>query len=398
MSREDLSSNNSNVLKWFSKKISKISSSLLGNSKRVHSVDLINVTILSKPYENRKDTSTGGKFDLMMRILSSPIALGHLQYYLTSEEENKCQYLKFYLACKDLADRQQHFINSISKAPGQMELFQFRQKARVMNIWHTFLESNGDDGGGKRSIFQQSVSNVEDILVRPCSSSKKNPTSPPVASDEEEASRLSLQQQRQQQRYQDALDAPTEEISRAKRISLGMASDIQNISRSPSRSQQKNGGGSGTPSIKTAASRKSHTPYVLSSSDKGPGRLALSPVSVTDRHTFLPSDIVENVRLKMEQSDTTWGPGIFTEALDAALVILHDDVFPRFRQSRYFTKMMHREKYIFDEDGRSLPHAHNLQVGDLYLLYDLTRLSSIALTMFHDCTKYFSHIILHIIS
>ena len=50
------------------------------------------------------------------------------------------------------------------------------------------------------------------------------------------------------------------------------------------------------------------------------------------------------------------------QAVDATLAILHGDVFPRFRQSRYFTKMMQREKYLFEEGDRSLPHAHTLQV------------------------------------
>ena len=51
------------------------------------------------------------------------------------------------------------------------------------------------------------------------------------------------------------------------------------------------------------------------------------------------------------------------QAVDATLNILYDTVFPRFRQSLYFTKMMQREKYLFEEGDRSLPHAHNLQVN-----------------------------------
>ena len=373
MRRQDnhSSNKNNNLLQWIQTKISKFSSFRLRNSKRVgnHSVEFIDVPIANKPLQNNRPVSANSnreKFDSMMRILRSPIAFGYLQAYLMTEEENKCQYLKFYLACKDLTDRHQNFTISVSNGPGQLELFQFRQKARVMNIWNSFFENVGDDGlgegGGRRSHFQQSLTPSEKA------------TSPV----DEEASNSSSSQQQQQQHHQRTQDVPSEEISKPTHVSVRMANAIHSISRSQSEVQKygtngppstKSRGGIGPVSSKSGTSKQFNAPYVVSSSDKGPGRLALPVMVVDHHHTFLPSKVIRNVRFKMEQPNTTWGPELFTEALVAALVILHDDVFPRFRQSRYFTKMMHREKYIFDDSERYLPHAHNLQVSDWYIHY-----------------------------
>ena len=298
--KKSLNNSNNNVLRWIQTKVNK----LLGNHKRVGnhpSVEFIDVPIIHKPHQSNR--SAGGnsnreKLDSMMRILRSPIAFGYFQAYLTNEEESKCQYLKFYLACKDLTERHQNFINTQSNGSGQLELFQFRQKARVMNIWQTFLENNGDDGCAIYRHTSELVTQSEQA------------TSPFAAYDEEGSKSSASQLQ----------DIPAEEISRPTptRTPVRMAVAMHNISRPQSRKHNKNGG-HGPSTTHTIASKQFNTPYVVSNSDKGPSKRIVSPpVPVIEHHTFLPTKVVRNVRFNMDNpAEGTWAPDIFTEVCDS---------------------------------------------------------------------------------
>ena len=76
---------------------------------------------------------------------------------------------------------------------------------------------------------------------------------------------------------------------------------------------------------------------------------------------FLPRHIRENVKIRMEQYDV-WGPDVFAEAIRAVLTIILEDIFPLFKTSVYFSRMMAREKLAVDMDVRGLPQAHSLHV------------------------------------
>jgi hypothetical protein len=108
-------------------------------------------------------------------------------------------------------------------------------------------------------------------------------------------------------------------------------------------------GGAATPGI--SASPRA----VNSSSSKGVSQAA------SDASTFLPAAVVAGVRERMERY-AVWGAQVFDEAVDAAVAILHNDIFPRFQKSPLFARMMARERLAVDLDERALPHAHTLHV------------------------------------
>ena len=135
-----------------------------------------------------------------------------------------------------------------------------------------------------------------------------------IASEASKASKSSPRRH-----YDDDDDAPAEETSRP--TPTRMAVVINNISRPQSRAQSRKHnktGAHGDPSTKTNASKQFNTPYVVSNSDKGPSKRIANPSTpVTEHHTptFLPSNVVRNVKFKMERPGSTWGPDIFTGKL-----------------------------------------------------------------------------------